>query len=160
MNYLNLNIIKQHLNIDSTYVAEDSYLSHLGSAVEGAVQMDIDISLNKIAEDNGGELPPPLLHAMLLLLGNYYANRENVSYASTSIVPNTYNYICDLYRCYGTSMSESMLLLKINELLEKQQDEIDTLKAHTINGGENINVVEQNNTSTINVDDTIDMGDY
>ncbi len=126
MTYLNLELIKTHLNLQD-FSDDDKYLQHLGSAVEFVVERDIDKKLTTIAQENGGELPPSLLHAMLLLLGSYYANRENISYASCVEVPKTYAYICDLYRCYGANSTEFNTFKEIqNKVEELQQIATDT----------------------------------
>lgn len=125
MTYLNLELIKNHLNLQN-FSDDDKYLQHLGSAVEFVVERDLDKKLTTIAQENGGELPPSLLHAMLLLLGTYYANRENISYASCVEVPKTYQYICDLYRCYGANSQEFNTIEdiknKVDELLAVTDD--------------------------------------
>lgn len=120
MTYLNLELIKTHLNLQN-FSDDDKYLQHLGSAVEFVVEKDIDKKLSKIAEENGGEFPPSLLHAMLLLLGTYYANRENISYASCVEVPKTYAYICDLYRSYGNTSTEFKTFEEIKQKVDELQ---------------------------------------
>lgn len=120
MTYLNLELIKTHLNLQD-FSDDDKYLQHLGSAVEFVVERDIDKKLTTIAQENGGELPPSLLHAMLLLLGSYYANRENISYASCVEVPKTYVYILDLYRCYGKTSTEFNTFEEIKNKVEELQ---------------------------------------
>ena len=61
MTYLNLELIKNHLNLQN-FSDDDKYLQHLGSAVEFVVERDVDKKLTTIAQENGGELPPSLLH--------------------------------------------------------------------------------------------------
>ena len=102
-NYLNLRDIKKHLNIDSYYTDDDIYLEALMNVAEKVVEKHIDIGLAILADYNGGELPPPLIHAMLLFVGNMYANRESVAFASSSEIPLSYQYILDLYKCYNPS---------------------------------------------------------
>lgn len=101
MLYLTLDQIKKHLNIDPWYTDDDEYLAGLAQAAQLAVELHIDFSLKSLAESNGGELPAPLLQAMLLMIGNMYANREAVSYAAPSEVPLAYNYLISLYQNYG-----------------------------------------------------------
>lgn len=120
MTYLNLELIETHLNLQD-FSDDDKYLQHLGSAVEFVVERDIAKKLTTIAQENGGELPPSLLHAMLLLLGSYYANRENISYASCVEVPKTYAYICDLYRCYGANSTEFNTFKEIQNKVDELQ---------------------------------------
>ena len=175
MTYLNLELIKNHLNLQN-FSDDDTYLQHLGSAVEFVVERDIDKKLSKIAEENGGDLPPSLLHAMLLLLGTYYANRENISYASCVEVPKTYAYICDLYRCYGKTSQEfntfEEIKRKVDELQQTTKDinanlgvvksQVDELSKRDIVGGEGINVKQKDtHTKEVNFNITeVNLGDY
>ena len=115
-NYLNLRDIKKHLNIDSYYTDDDIYLEALMNVAEKVVEKHIDIGLAILADYNGGELPPPLIHAMLLFVGNMYANRESVAFASSSEIPLSYQYILDLYKCYNPS-NYSMAMNVIDNLI-------------------------------------------
>lgn len=101
--YLTVEKIKKHLNINSDYTDDDKYIADLAEVAEKAVERHIDISLNIVAEKNGGKIPPALLHAMLLFVGNLYANRESVAFASSTEIPLTYSYLLDLYKCYNPS---------------------------------------------------------
>lgn len=189
MTYLNLELIKNHLNLQN-FSDDDTYLQHLGSAVEFVVEKDIDKKLSKIAEENGGEFPPSLLHAMLLLLGTYYANRENISYASCVEVPKTYQYICDLYRSYGVNSQEfntfEDIKKKVDELQAIASDtntivkkidtkidgniaitnelasQVEDLSKRDIVGGEGIDVKQQDtHTKEVNFNITeVNLGDY
>ena len=175
MTYLNLELIKNHLNLQN-FSDDDTYLQHLGSAVEFVVERDIDKKLSKIAEENGGEFPPSLLHAMLLLLGSYYANRENISYASCVEVPKTYAYICDLYRCYGKTSTEfdtfEEIKRKVDELQQTTKDintnldgvksQVAELAKRDIVGGEGIDVKQKDtHTKEVNFNITeVNLGDY
>lgn len=189
MTYLNLELIKTHLNLQD-FSDDDKYLQHLGSAVEFVVERDIDKKLTTIAQENGGELPPSLLHAMLLLLGSYYANRENISYASCVEVPKTYAYILDLYRSYGANSTEfntfEEIKNKVDELqalatdtnaivktinkkvdnnitnLDGVKSQVDALSKRDIVGGEGIDVKQKDsNTKEVNFAITeVNLGDY
>lgn len=175
MTYLNLDLIKTHLNLQN-FSDDDKYLQHLGSAVEFVVERDIDKKLTTIAQENGGELPPSLLHAMLLLLGTYYANRENISYASCVEVPKTYAYICDLYRCYGKTSQEfdtfEEIKQKVDELQQITTDinanlgvvksQVDELSKRDIVGEDGIKVEDKDKyTKTVQLGITeVNLGDY
>lgn len=102
MRFLNLDQIKRHLNIDDFYHDDDQYLVDLGEVAELSVERHLANSLNKLAENNGGELPKPIIHAMLLMVGTFYQNRESVSFASASKIPLAYEYLIALYQYYGT----------------------------------------------------------
>ena len=97
---MDLQVIKKHLNIDSDFTEDDSYLLTLADVAAQVIEKHIDQSLSDIASD-GGELPAPLSQAMLLFIGNMYANRESVSYSSAVEVPFAYDYLLSLYKDYS-----------------------------------------------------------
>lgn len=98
--YLDLNQVKKHLNLDDDFTEDDGYLTDLINVSEAVVEKHIDNKLNEIAEANGGELPPPLLHACLLLIANLYENRESIAYTSVTEIPLSYEYLLSLYKNY------------------------------------------------------------
>lgn len=98
--FLTLEIAKKHLNIDSDFTEDDAYIMQLCKVAETAVEKHIDCELNTQV-DEVGNLQPPLLQAMLLLVGQLYANREAVSYSQMYELPLAYNYILDLYKDYN-----------------------------------------------------------
>jgi uncharacterized phage protein (predicted DNA packaging) len=97
---LDLEAVKQHLNIDRDFNIDDEYLNHLIKVAEEVIEKHIDNKLQYIAENNGGELPSPLLQAMLLFIGNMYANRESTVLTSVTELPYSYNYLLQLYQAY------------------------------------------------------------
>lgn len=99
--FVQLYQIKKHLNIDEYFTDDDEYLVSLEDVAEKVVEKHIDLSLSDLANANGGELPSPLLQAILLLIGNMYLQRESISYSSISEVPQSYNYLLDLYKDYS-----------------------------------------------------------
>ena len=64
------------------------------------MQKHIDTPLKEL-ENGDGEIPSPLLHSMLLLIGTWYASRESVAFASNSVLPHAYDYIIALYKNYN-----------------------------------------------------------
>ena len=100
MIYLKLYQIKRHLNIDERFQEDDEYLLELAEVAQAAVEKHLDRKLSDIAKDNGGVLPPPIVHAMRLLIGEYYQQRESISYSSTQIVPLAYEYLLTPYMNY------------------------------------------------------------
>lgn len=101
--FLDIERIKKHLNIDAEFVDDDEYLATLGEVAETVVQKHIDEDLTVIAAKNGGELPPPLLHAMLLFAGSMYQSREVNSLGSLQEVPFGFDYILSLYKNYTSN---------------------------------------------------------
>ena len=86
---------------------DDEYLLHLAEVAELAVQKHIDQNLNELCAENSGDLPSPLLHAMLLMIGNLYENREPIAFASATEIALSYNYLLDLYKNYNNTKHNS-----------------------------------------------------
>lgn len=103
--YLNLDIVKKHLNIEKEYTLDDEYILNLMCVAEDAVEKHIDNKLQKL-EDADGNLPSALLHAIMLLVANFYANRESVAFASSSEIPTSYNYLLDLFKDYSSKKEQ------------------------------------------------------
>jgi len=98
--YLQLYQIKKHLNINDEFHDDDEYLVDLSMVAENVVQKHIDRELSDL-ENGDGDIPSPLLQAMLLLIGNYYANRESVAFASAMPLPHAYEYLIALFKNYN-----------------------------------------------------------
>lgn len=103
--YLNLDIVKKHLNIEKEYTLDDEYILSLMCVAENAVEKHIDNKLQNL-EDEEGNLPSSLLHAIMLLVANFYANRESVAFASSSEITTSYNYLLDLFKDYSSKKEQ------------------------------------------------------
>lgn len=111
--YVTLELAKQHLNIESTYTGDDVYITHLIEVAETTVEKHIDYHLEDY-EDENGDIPSPLIHAMLLFIGDMYMSRESNAYGiSVSEIPFSYDYLLSLYKdysgLYSTSTEEQMI---------------------------------------------------
>lgn len=78
---------------------DDMYLLHLAQMAKEIVERHIDCPVDKYT-NAAGMTEHGLRHAMLLLIGNMYANRESIAYGSANEIPYAYKYILDLYRDY------------------------------------------------------------
>lgn len=96
MEYLQLNQIKKHINVDSVFTDDDEYITSLGDVAEAMVARHIDRNLADIAID--GHLPAPIQHACLLFIGNMYMNRESVSNVTMMDIPKSYDYLLATYK--------------------------------------------------------------
>lgn len=103
--FLTLEEIKKQLNIDPQFTDDDQYLQDLGEVAEKAVEKHIDMNLEVLASKNGGGLPSPILHAMKLMIGNLYENREPVAYSGAVEVPLSYQYLLSLYKNYSNKFN-------------------------------------------------------
>ena len=98
--YLTLDEIKKHLNIDPAFTDDDTYLQSLESVAVDVIERDVNIKFSELTS-----LPDGLKHALLLFIGNMYDNRESVAYTSVTTVPNSLNWILDMYRDYTTNIN-------------------------------------------------------
>lgn len=81
------------------YKADDLYIQDLITVAEDSVKQHLNIGLLSELE-TGGILPPVIIHAMLLMIGNLYANREPIAFATAIKVPLSYEYLLGLYKQY------------------------------------------------------------
>ena len=95
---ISLEQAKKHLLIDDSFTADDLYILDLITVAEDSVSQHLNVALDELLV--GGSLPPAVIHAMLLLIGNLYANREPVAYGTVTKVPLTYEYLIGLYKKY------------------------------------------------------------
>jgi uncharacterized phage protein (predicted DNA packaging) len=99
---IELSTIKKHLNIDADYTADDEYLMHFEGVAVKLVEKHIDRTFEDIIAEEG-EIPLPLLHAILLFVGNMYDNRESVAYSQAVEIPTSLTYILSMYRDYNNA---------------------------------------------------------
>jgi hypothetical protein len=96
--YITLEQAKQHLLVDADFKADDLYILDLITVAQDSVEKHLDIALEEL--EDGGYLPPSIVNAMLLMLGNLYANREPVMVGKIVKIPYTYEYLVGLYKHY------------------------------------------------------------
>ena len=69
------------------------------AAAKGAVEKALNASLDRLAEENGGEVPMAIIQAILLMVGNWYQNRE-ITGSKVAALPYNFEYLINLYRHY------------------------------------------------------------
>lgn len=94
--YIDLEIVKKHLNIEPDFLDDDEYILSLIEVAEQAVRVHCNEDFATLAEKNGGCLPAPIEQAELLLIGQLYQNREPVGKGSE--LPLSYTYLIRLYQ--------------------------------------------------------------
>ncbi len=95
--------IKKHLNID--FDDDDAYLLTLLKAAEQAISSYVNRPMTDF-QDAEGDMEPAVLHAVRLLAGTWYANRESVSYGSPSDIPYTLGFILTPLKRFVTPETE------------------------------------------------------
>lgn len=93
--YIDADDIKKHLNID--YDEDNGYLTQLVEAAESAIERFIQQPLEKL-EDENGDIPAALKHAVRLMVGGFYANREPVAFATATEIPFGLIFLIMQYR--------------------------------------------------------------
>lgn len=96
--FVSLEEAKQHLNVDQYFHDDDNYIISLIKVAEDAVSKRIDRKLECCLVD--GELPDSIRHAILLLVGNWYQNREPISFTGANELPMSFQWLCDLNKHY------------------------------------------------------------
>ena len=94
--FVTLEMIKTHLNIEPTYKLEDNYLLHLRNVSFQVIQNHI---CSDLATLNGHK--EAIGHAMLLLIGTFYLQRESIGTSSMKECPHTLQFILDQYKNYS-----------------------------------------------------------
>lgn len=93
---ITLDEIKAHLNIENNWNQEDQYLQSLLDAAKVVVQKHIcEDDIDGMSE----EQKKPLIHAIKLLVGTMYMNRESLSNLQKG--NHSYEYILSLYKNYS-----------------------------------------------------------
>lgn len=100
--YVKLELAKQHLNVESSFTEDDLYIESLIEVGEANIAKELCIPVDELATIDGNTIiPAPLRHAILLTIGTYYTNRENVSTANLKEIPSGVKHLVELYRDYS-----------------------------------------------------------
>jgi uncharacterized phage protein (predicted DNA packaging) len=91
--------IKEHLIIDVDYTVDDSYLKSLLTVSLMAIANHLNYQNDDIWKD-WDEIPPPILHAIRMMVGHLYNNRESVSETKMYEVPMAISYLLGPYIKY------------------------------------------------------------
>lgn len=83
--YITIEDLKKHLNVD--HDEDDTYIEELAEVAEDAVAEYLNRPLAGLVDD-AGKLKASVRHAIRLLVGTWYANRESVAFASPSVMPD------------------------------------------------------------------------
>lgn len=135
---IDLQLLKKHLNIEEEFTEDDTYLEMLSNSAVVFVEKYLEDSLELIADDNGGELPPSLKLAIFILVADWYAYRESVTNLSVNKLPNSLIFILNQFRCYDKTTRKE-------RREEQQQDNTDDTEVVDDGNEEENNENENNN---------------
>lgn len=90
--YVNIEDLKKHLNVD--HDEDNAYIVELEKVAEDAIATYLQRPLTDFVDHDQcshEELKPAIRHAIRLLVGTWYANREDVVFATPTTLPNGLN---------------------------------------------------------------------
>lgn len=96
--YISISEVKKHLNIDEGFTEDDVYIESLILVAKETIEHEINDTIESLNE--GGQVPPSIKHSMLLLIGNWYLNREPVTFGSASKIPYTLDLLVSVHKNY------------------------------------------------------------
>lgn len=96
MTLVDLSLLKKHVRADE-FSEDDEYLEHLLNAAVEYVTTATNRTAEELAGDDG-KLPATLQHAVLLIAGHWYNQREAVSGVQMAEVPYTMQALIKPYR--------------------------------------------------------------
>lgn len=102
MAYVSLSEVKAHLRVEVD--DDDLYLTTLVNVAEEAIANELGKPLSYYAL-NERAIPAPLHHAVMLLVGDLYNNRESVAFVTPHEVPRTLGYLLAPYKKYDANCS-------------------------------------------------------
>jgi len=125
MAYVSLADLKQHLKVEVT--ADDAYLTTLIEVAEIAIGNELGKPLANFVDDNNA-LPTPLIHAIKLLCGDLYNNRESVAFVTPHEVPRSFDYLLQPYKVYNVLCLPTLEVTDILEIVDEEvvnQEEVE-----------------------------------
>lgn len=94
---IELDTIKKHLNIDATYSGDDALLLQYSDTAIAQLLADTGCTIDELGS---ADKMPIARHAVLLLIGDYYAYREDTYNGSLTVQPKGYNRLANILRHY------------------------------------------------------------
>lgn len=100
--HVTLDEAKKHLNVEQEYTEDDNYIETLIDVAEAKVAKELCVKVEELAtiEEGSKLIPHPIKQAILLNIGMYYANREEVTYTQSKPLEQGSKYLLALYRDY------------------------------------------------------------
>lgn len=106
-NVVTLALFKKHVRADD-FADDDTYLQHLLDVAEEAVITATNRTEAELTEMGGGSFPASLKHAIMLLGGHLYNQRESVSTTQLHAVPDSLQALIKPWRkLVNTSSDDS-----------------------------------------------------
>lgn len=92
-----LELFKKHVRADD-FADDDTYLSHLLSAAKEHAVSATARSEEELCEMGGGDLPLPLVQAVMMLAAHWYNQRESSAAVQMHSVPESFEALVKPFR--------------------------------------------------------------
>lgn len=102
MSYITLAEAKVHLNIESGYTADNTYIEDLIEVAEQSVEDYLNGGV-VLTGYTSTTVNRAIKHSTLLYIGHLYATRTTVSYAQGYEIPMAFKFLLNPYRNYSIS---------------------------------------------------------
>lgn len=96
-NVVSLELFKKHVRADD-FADDDTYLGHLLEVAQESVINATNRTEAELTEMGGGSFPVSLKHAIMLLGGHLYNQRESVSQVQLHAVPDSLQALIKPFR--------------------------------------------------------------
>jgi hypothetical protein len=96
-NVVSLELFKKHVRADD-FADDDTYLEHLLEVAQESVINATNRTEAELTEMGGGSFPVSLKHAIMLLGGHLYNQRESVSQVQLHAVPDSLQALIKPFR--------------------------------------------------------------
>ena len=97
--FATLDMAKRHLRIEDAFTEDDEYINGLISVAEERVAAELCMKVEDMENINkGGDFPATLLQAILLTIGAYYSNREDITTVQTKPLEYGVKHLTQLWR--------------------------------------------------------------
>lgn len=97
MTVVSLELFKKHVRADD-FADDDTYLAHLLEVAQESVINATNRTEAELTEMGGGAFPVSLQHAIMLLGGHLYNQRESVSQVQLHAVPDSLQALIKPFR--------------------------------------------------------------
>ena len=97
MAVVSLALFKKYVRADD-FDDDDEYLEHLLATAEVYIITATNRTEQELIDGNAGEFPAPLKHAVMMLAGHWYNQRESVSTVQMHEVPDALQALVKPYR--------------------------------------------------------------
>lgn len=92
MAIVTVKLLKQHTRTDD-FTADDEYLTYLLTTAEQLTLQKIGYTEEQIRQAHGGHAPAAAAHAVMLLAGYWYSQREAVTLGTPTPIPYGYDML-------------------------------------------------------------------